>query len=175
MKIETKLVNTKCNAPILSIEIKFEDSTKICFSTFYRYGYSDIDMFVDVDKYYKNLAKKYSKLIIIGDLNFPNIKSWDMDTPQSLSEVENKYIELFHDLGVDASINIPTHKGGNILDQLLTNQPGIIRDIKIEPNLICQSDHFSVTFNVHKNVPRKRFIKRKLFNYKKADWEGLNR
>ena len=84
-------------------------------------------------------------------------------------------MELFHDLGLYALINEPTHRGGNILDQLLTNQPGLIRDIILEPNMLCQSDHSSLIFNIHKNVPRKRHVKRKLFNYKKADWVGLNK
>ena len=38
LDISTRLVNIESNLPILSIEIKFKDNTKICLNTFYRYG-----------------------------------------------------------------------------------------------------------------------------------------
>ncbi len=173
--LETKLVTSNIrnfNLPILSIEIKFHDSSKICISTFYRYGYSDIDTFNSAETYYQELSRKYNKVIIIGDMNLSSIRDWS--DPQSTSALESSYIELFNDLGLQCMINSPTHRDGNILDLLFSNQPGLIRDVSIEPDLMCPSDHFSISFKVRKNIPRKKPVKKRVFNYKEADWDGLN-
>ena len=107
----------------------------------------------------------------MGDLNLSSINDWT--EPSSSSELENSYVNLFSDLGLSCLINTPTHKQGNILDLLLTNQTGLIQDLAIAPDLICPSDHYSITFKIRKNVPRKRPQKQKVFKYKAADWEGL--
>ena len=171
--IETKLVSieNKHKIPVLSIEIKFRDSSKICFSTFYRYGYSKVDTFEAAESYYQEICRKYKKVIMIGDINLSTIDDWT--DPSSSCELENKYINLFNELGLTCVVNTPTHKLGNILDLLFTNQPGLIKDLKIEPDLVCPSDHFSISFKIRKNVPRKRPSKKKVFRYKEADWTSI--
>ena len=81
---------------------------------------------------------------------------------------------MFHDLGLSCLVNSPTHRDGNILDLLLTNQPSIIKDVNIDPVLICKSDHYSISFSLNKNVPRKKAKKQNVFRYFEADWEGLS-
>lgn len=39
LDVNTRIINIKCSLPILSIEIQFKDKSKMCLSTFYRYGY----------------------------------------------------------------------------------------------------------------------------------------
>ena len=172
ISIETKLIDAKCEAPVMSIEIKFEDKSKICLSTFYRYGYSSIDIFTAVEKYFRALLTKYKKFVLIGDLNLSSVEDWD--NPHSTCSLEALYIDLFNDLGLSCLINSPTHREGNVLDLLLTNWPGIIKDIVIEPDHICHSDHFAVSFKVKKNMSRKKPVKRKVFKYSEADWDGLS-
>ena len=119
LQIETKLVNIVCEAPIVSIEIKFPDTSKICLSTFYRYGYSSFDMFNSVQQHYRELVRKYNKVLIIGDMNLNTIGNWN--NPISSCSLENSYVDLFNDLGLNCLINLPTQKNGNTLDLLLTN------------------------------------------------------
>ena len=71
-------------------------------------------------------------------------------------------------------INESTHRDGNILDLVLTNQLGIVRDLNIEPDKICNSDHFSVAFKIAKRIKNKKPTRNKIFNYKRADWAGMN-
>ena len=80
----------------------------------------------------------------MGDLNLGTIKDWD--NPTSTCPLESRYLELFQDLGFTSMVNESTHRDGNILDLVLTNQPGIVKNLNIEPDKICNSDHFSVTF-----------------------------
>ena len=175
LDIETKLVNipNPNTIPVLSIEIKFKDSSKLCFSTFYRYGYSMLDTFEAAQSYYCEVCRKYNKIVIVGDLNLSSVQDWEY--PQSASDLENRYVELFHELGLGNVVHSPTHRGGNVLDLILTNQPGLVHNLSIDPDLICPSDHFSLTFKIKKNVARKKFTKQKLFKYGEADWAGLSK
>ena len=172
LKVETKFVNIETWAPILSIEIKFEDSSKICLSSFYRYGYSSLDMYDEAARYYRAVCQKYNKLILIGDINLSSIKDWENPNPSC--NIEKSYVDLFNDLGLNCLVNEPTHREGNILDVLLCNQPGLVSNLSIDPDKICCSDHYSFTFKISKNVPRKKPAKKKIFNYRKANWDGLN-
>ena len=172
LNISTKLVAIDCDIPILSIEVKFDNSSKICISTFYRYGYSSNDTFESAQAYYRELSRRYNKIVVIGDLNLSTVEDWD--DPYSTSSLENSYIDLFNDLGLKCLINTPTHNDGNILDLLLTNQPGLIKNLSIDQDLICPSDHFSITFTIKKNISKKKFTKKKVFKYTDADWDGFS-
>ena len=68
-----------------------------------------------------------------------------------------------------------THKKGNILDVLLTNSENFISNIQIKSNCeICKSDHYAITFDIMLKVRRKKPIKVKRFNFKRANWPSLN-
>ena len=170
--LESSLVNIKCEAPVLSASLKFRDKSKICISTCYRYGYSKDDMHTEIDAYFKEVCKIFDKLILIGDFNLNTVKYWN--NPMSSNASKNLFIETFHDLGFEQLIHEATHKNGNILDLLLTNQPGLVSNINIQPNGICVSDNISVYFTLNKNVPRKKPTIRKLYNFKKANLANLN-
>ena len=80
---------------------------------------------------------------------------------------------MFYELGFQNLINQSTHQDGNILDLLLTNQPGLISNITVTLDLVCPSDHYSIKFRIRKNVRRKYVKKCKVFKYSEADWEGM--
>ena len=128
LSIESRVVTLDTDVPILSIELKFPDASKVCISTFYRYGYSSMDMFEDVKTYYETLSIKYSKIHLIGDLNLSTVSDWR--NPCTTCSLELKYIELFQNLGLVPQIYSATHRGGKTLDQLLTNQPHLINNIQ---------------------------------------------
>ena len=172
LNVESRIVSIATDAPILSIELKFPDSSKVCLSTFYRYGYSSLDMFEDAKKYYETLCAKYSKIHLIGDLNLSTISDWH--NPTTSCTVEQKFIKLFQNLGLVPKIFAPTHRDGKTLDQLLTSEQHLISDVQILPNEICHSDHFTVLFNLKIRVPRKKAHRVRIFNYKKANWAAIN-
>ena len=66
------------------------------------------------------------------------------------------------------------YRVGN-LDLLLTNSKNFITDITVFPDkYLCKSDHYLITFEVKSNVKHKKVTKRKILNFKKADWDALN-
>ena len=172
LDVDVKLIKINCLEPVLSIELKFKNSTKLCISTFYRYGYSKLDTYHEIEKYYRAISQSYSRIVLVGDLNLGTIKDWD--NPTSTCPLESRYLELFQDLGFTSMVNESTHRDGNILDLVLTNQPGIVKNLNIEPDKICNSDHFSVTFKIAKRIKNKKPMRNKIFNYKRADWVGMN-
>ena len=58
---------------------------------------------------------------------------------------------------------------------MLTNSPELISNINInDENEICKSDHFGIEFLLDINIRRKKPVKRKIFNFKKANRDKLN-
>ena len=172
LNIETKVLNLEHKVPFLAIEVKLQNSTKFCLSTFYRYSYSGISELEEVEKCLRYISQKYSRKILVGDLNLSSVRDWD--NPVSNCPIENRYIELFQNFGFISMINEQTHRAGNILDLILTNNPSSIKDINIEQNLICPSDHFSINFKIESNIRWKPRKKEKIFNYKQANWDAMN-
>ena len=98
-----------------------------------------------------------------------------MPEGNSTCNKENDFLELFNDLGLKQLISEPTHKDGNTLDLLLCNCPEIISEVKVRAkDTVCDSDHFGINFKVKLFCKRLKGQKRKVYNFKKADWESLN-
>ena len=68
---ESILIKDKCKAEILSVELRLRGGKSICLSTFYRVGTLEAYNHKAVDTYLRGIAKrkKFSKIILIGDLN----------------------------------------------------------------------------------------------------------
>ena len=120
LKCESKLIKLSCKAEILSIEIGLGNGKFICLSTFYRVGSLEAENHRVVDSYLRNLSKrkKYSKIVLIGDLNLNKVSWPEGITTNSLQE---KFLDTFNDLNFDQLIDKPTHNKGKTLDLLLTN------------------------------------------------------
>ncbi len=72
-------------------------------------------------------------------------------------------------------IKQPTHEKGKILDLVFTTQPGSVSGLKIHnTDSLCKSDHFLCSFEITCRVLYKKATKRKIYNFKKADWASLN-
>ena len=72
-------------------------------------------------------------------------------------------------------ISGPTHNKGRTLDLMLTNSKNFVTEINVSPDCyLCKSDHYLLTFEVRSNVKRNKVPKRKILNFKKANWEALN-
>ena len=58
---------------------------------------------------------------------------------------------------------------------MLTNSKNFVTEINVSPDCyLCKSDHYLLTFEVRSNVKRNKVPKRKILNFKKANWEALN-
>ena len=88
---------------------------------------------------------------------------------------ENKFLNSFNDIGFTQLVSNATHEEGRILDPILSNTINDVSNIKIlNQNTVCSSDHFAIEFNLNIKVKCKKFPKRKILNFKKANWDKLN-
>ena len=170
-----KFKNFDCKAEILSVDIKFPDGTHKCITTVYRVGSLKDENHAQIDSYLKKLAtrKNIGKITLVGDLNLSSIK-W----PEGVSTcaLENKFLNSFNDIGFTQLVSDATHEEGRTLDLILSNTINDVANIKIlNKNTVCSSDHFAIEFTLNIKVKRKKFPKRKIFNFKKAKWDKLNK
>ena len=51
----------------------------------------------------------------------------------------------------------------------------MVNDLSVlDHNSVCRSDHYPIEFKINCNIKRIKATKRKILNFKRADWEGLN-
>ena len=98
----------------------------------------------DLVKWVRSLRGNY---IIIGDFNFPGIK-WDVGRSDAKGrsfhdECNNKFL-IQH-------VDEPTHRSGNILDLVLTNDERLVKEVKLEGKL-DQSDHEIISVHLYGEV-----------------------
>ena len=90
------------------------------------------------------------------------------------SGIEKLFVDSFEDRGLDQCLTGPTHIKGRTLDIILTNSQSLISSLHVlEKDSICKTDHFPITFEIKTNFKTKPIPKRKIYNFKKANWEGL--
>ena len=171
--VQYTAIQDHTDLPIVSIVAKPKKGPKLCISTFYRYDYSDSESHRSADLYYKGLSKKYKSLTIIGDLNLSSIKDWDM--PVTNVNSHSEFLETIDFLGLTSLVNSSTHKAGNNLDLILTNNPSLYSQVVIEQNNLVKSDHFTIQCNINIGVNKKSTKKIRKFAYKKADWDLINK
>ena len=175
LEVTSKIIKLKCKAEILTVQISTNDKSNIYFCTCYRVGTLGNENLQEVDTYLRslyNLNKKRTRLFVVGDFNMSKT-NWLSST--STCMIEQNFVNLFNDLGLSQMILEPTHVHGNTLDLLLTNNQQSISNLTVHDNgSAVHSDHFPLTFCINLVVKRKKAVKRKIFNYKRANWNDLN-
>ena len=177
LKVEAKEISIKSKAEILSLELNFGNKEIICVTLAYRVGTLGVPNYMEIEKHLRAVAqkKKYSKHIIVGDFNFSKTSWLTEPTGQTNDGVEKLFLDLFGDLGLGQLVNQPTHQKGRILDLILTSMESVVGDISVAgQHAVCHSDHYAITFRIKAKV-EKVVNKRQTLNYKKANWEGLNK
>ena len=173
--VETEIVKTKTELPIVTILLKYKNITPLCISTFYRYDYSGLEYFKEAERYYTNLAKKFKNLTIVGDLNLSSVDNWDVPVSNNNNSTHESFINLFSSLGLKSLVNVPTHRDGNILDLLLTNIDDAYSNVLLEENCLVKSDHLTLKCEIKFKKSRPKYKNCKKFSYRKADWDSLNK
>ena len=117
------------------------------------------------------LAGNYKYVMIMGDLNFPEI-SWDTGTVLSGGAHVQEFLDCVRDNYLYQHVTSPTRYRGtqkaNVLDLIMTNDEDIVKAVEHgEP--LGKSDHVALYWRVDCGV-RKKFISGKRYAYSKADY-----
>ena len=171
----TKRLPVSLGIEMIAVKITFPNNESIIVCTCYRVGTLGQENHDTIVNYIHSLVSKKSppKIYIVGDFNLPSV-NWSNST--SDSSIEQSFIDSFNGLCLSQLITSRTHNNGNMLDILLTNFENTVSDVQVlDPHSVCKSDHFPISFTIKSSFSRKKSTKRKVYNFKKADWDAINR
>ena len=173
-----KRVSMRKGAEIVSVELTVGQE-KLIFCTVYRVGtlgeINHSSIMNSLTSFYGGRALK--KVFVVGDFNLSSVE-WPLSDlhNNAANRLEKLFLDSFYELGLHQLVNSPTHLKGKVLDLLLTNDSTLVRNTKVlENEHICKSDHYPITFSVACKVNRLKTHKRKIYNFKRANWDQLNR
>ena len=163
-------------AEILAIELDISGN-KYVFCTVYRVGNlgeSNHESIINSIKPFYG-GRNHKKVFIVGDFNL-STASWPVNEDNVISNrIDRLFLNSFDELGLHQCVNVPTHCKGKTLDLLLTNMVSYVTNVNVDDHTtICKSDHFPISFEVKANVNFKKSPKRKIYNFKRANWDQLN-
>ena len=169
-----KIKDKAAKAEIISVRVVSGLGKSVCFSTLYRVGTLGAENLNEVKRHLSSLtnSKSIKKHVLIGDFNLGKTR-W----PEGVSScsIEQGFLNMFHDFDFKQHISQSTHDHGNTLDLLLSNCPDSLSDIEIlNKDLVCRSDHFGIKFKVKSCCKRLKSPKRKIYNFKKANFSAIN-
>lgn len=116
--------------------------------------------------------------VVIGDFNLPNL-DWSTDHAAPINNggqaIGDVLCDLVRDNYLYQFIEGPTHIAGNKLDLLLCNYPDSINDVYTTSPEQCDfpTDHMIVEFTIKLKFRRAKPVKRRIFDFKHGDLEGL--
>ncbi|MCG8431742.1 MAG: hypothetical protein MJA29_11285, partial [Candidatus Omnitrophica bacterium] len=119
----------------------------------------------------ENCQGKFTRLAVLGDFNFPDI-CWDTVSTPTMG-LSHDFCSLTNDFLLSQLIHGATHKHGNTLDLILTDSPEIFCNTEIWP-FMFDSDHFPIVTDILLHPVRKHGVPRTVYNYRSADFCGLN-
>lgn len=118
------------------------------------------------------VRKGITNINILGDINIPEI-NWAIGYPKATAGIAFELCKLFQEHGLtQCNLNPSRNASENILDVVLSSEPDNISEIKSLEDIL-DSDHFILKFNIKiKNRPP-RNTTRRIFNFKKFDFDRI--
>ena len=171
----SRLIKSHSSIDMISIEIL--SSPSIVFCCVYIPPGCTESHFISVVHAIDDLALSFERLIIVGDFNLRDV-NWQCLSASS--RLSNVFCDLIFQHNLSQLIQMPTHVKGNTLDLLITNIDNHITNLSVTPsiknlsNFGLSSDHSSITFSVDTTIYSHKKKCRYVFDFSKADFEGLN-
>lgn len=175
---EVKRISMRKGAEILAIELAIGNN-KYVFCTIYRVGTLAEDNHESIVQSLKSLytGRNLRKVFILGDLNLNSI-TWPLNNEHQAdaTRIDKLFLESFSELGLEQYVLQQTHTKGKTLDIVLSNVGSLINELRVDKlnPIICKSDHYPIFFKVKANIKNKQEAKRRVYNFKKANWGQLN-
>lgn len=130
--------------------------------------------------------KQFGRMLVLGDFNYPSIK-WHKDGSASvqasngrLSSLSYDFWKTTNDLGLVQCITEPTFikasmKPTNVLDLLLTDDPGLIGEITMGPPLGHKSQgHKTIFFEINRPFDKTKVFSSFKFDYRRGNYYKLS-
>ncbi len=166
-------IKHKYDLEIVLAEITTLSDTKVLFCSCYRPPDSENIWMTQFENFLEDVCSRHSKVVLAGDFNLPRA-CWKNTHGNSLSGCEKEFITILNDFFLEQINTFPTREN-NILDLVLTNVPQKINITEIlkPTDAGIFTDHSVVMFDLttsFKPLPR---VIRYIFDYSRADFDGL--
>ena len=168
-------LDTDCE--ILWVQIDLIGTKSLHIGSFYRPPNSDMTALDNLNLSLERLTHRTNGNIWLGgDFNAPNIDWSSMKVSPMAGgrrQEQQRLIDISLDHNIEQTIDKPT-RGGNILDLLFTNNKSTLQNFVIMPPL-GKSDHDIIYAEINVRPNRMCTPHRKVFVFRKADWDGIKR
>lgn len=169
-----RLMNCEIYPESCVVEISPNPGKDIILTVVYRPPDADLDDMMTLNSLFHTVHKNNS--IIVGDFNIKNI-NWSSNQYKSQCKpIEREFCDIVNNHYLKQFVNFPTRISRNgtrsILDLILAWAPDIVHNVR-EGSDSLGSDHFSVCFSIPISKKFVKQPKRAIFNFKRADWNGL--
>ena len=169
--VAVELDDHQPSCEIIWIKLKLRKAKEMFISCFYM-PHRDINTLIEFEKSVQHLNQKGSRNIIIcGDFNCPDI-NWEYGYTCNQAHnknVQDKLIEISVENSLIQLQEEPTRQN-NILDLIFVTNSSLIKNVTTIPGL---SDHNAVIMDSYIKPSFSVTKKRKLYNFKKANWPSL--
>ena len=107
-------------------------------------------------KFLKSLPSPTPDIIMMGDFNLPHADWISGQCTSGASTDEQEMVRALYELTLEhflvQQFDTPTHRGGNTIDLLFTNNSDIIHNTESIPSTV--TDHFQMTFSAVYTTPQ---------------------
>ena len=158
---------------LVVVQIKNQNRKPATLYTFYRPPNSTHNSLNELNDSQSNVEKDC--VVVVDDFNLSELKwSEDETTPtNSTGQTGETVYELSNDNFLQQNIMGYTHIGGNKLDLLLSNNPEIIRDVRVLCDEQFPSDHFPIEFFIKQSFKRAYRVRRRIDDFRSGQFEQL--
>ena len=169
----TLISATGNDSEIVWVEVQLKKSTSLVIGSYYRAPSSDIQSIHDLTDSLENLPAnvKNKNMVLGGDFNVPDIE-WDIPAVKKGAKNKTLQQELLNTTTQHSLVQIqdkPTREN-SILDLYFTDNPSLIKYSEVVPGI---SDHEMVVVDQDLHAVYNKHKSRKIYKYKKADWDGI--
>ena len=163
----SRCVNYETSCELLWVKLSLKPMSMI-FGVFYRPPYHSTHDLQALQDSLLSVSDKHSCIIVCGDFNVPNI-DWATAAPTLTSPNASLLCNIVMDSFLTQMVTLPTREN-NILDLVLTSHADLVTYVHLTDNL-ADCDHEVVEFLVAVTSPAIHERKRKLYNFKQANFE----
>ncbi|XP_066270906.1 uncharacterized protein [Branchiostoma lanceolatum] len=167
----TRRVDLEPQDEIMVCEIKHPTFNKLAIVLCYRPPSGDLASFTaNLSSVMEKVQREYRMCCLLGDFNIPRV-DWHYCTAIGEGK-EADFCDLINNNFLHQHNQIPSNKNHNLLDLIFSNCPERLSNIAELP-ADFDTDHTILEFTFKCKLHPKRGIPRKVYNYKRADWDGL--
>ena len=153
-------------------EITTTSNIKIIVCSCYRPPEAEKSWMNKFESFLQDVCARHSNIVIAGDFNLP--RACRQSNKNGFGGNEHAFVEILNDFFLEQINTCPT-RGENILDVVITSIPDRIKvsEVVKPSDTEIFTDHSAIIFNLSLSCNSIPKIKRTVFDYRRADFDGL--